>query len=321
LSKQALTLYTVPRVHLVTGAGRGIGKAIAAYLLAGGDGVALIDLGCHVDGTGIDLGVSSATAAELGGDSLPITADVRDDAAVHDAVERILARWGRLDSVLNVAAILRPANILTESDDDWATTLDVNLNGTRIVSRAAIRSWIDAGRPGRIVNVTSTAGLEGNAEMCAYSTSKAAIIGLTLATSHAVASRGIFVNAIAPLAATRMAVRGLGDEALEERARTGTWPDIAARGLAPAHVAPVAGYLVSEDLAVTGRVFTVGGGTAGRLPIPVPEVTVRVDHTIDRSQVERALAATLGTGVDRTRWQVDTLSLERSEFPVAALDD
>lgn len=308
------------RVHLVTGAGRGIGRAVAGYLLAAGDSVALLDVGCHVDGSGIDAGVAETAAHELGGDAFAITADVSDADAVDAAIAAVVDRWGRLDGVLNIAALLRTGNILTATDDDWSTTLDVNLRGSMLTSRAAIRHWIATDAPGRIVNVTSTAGTEGNAEMFAYSVSKAGVIGLTLATSHAVACRGILVNAIAPLAATRMAVRGLGDEALAERARTGAWPDVAARGLAPERVAPVASYLVSELLEVTGRVFTVGGGMAGRLPIPVPEVTVEIDEEASAEEVEAQLHATLGTGVAPSRWQAESLVTERPEFPVADLD-
>ena len=308
------------RVHLVTGGGRGIGKAIAGRLLATGDSVALLDVGCRVDGSGSDADVAEAAVRELGGDAMAITADVRDADAVEAALATVVGRWGRIDGVLNVAAVLRTGNILTATDDDWATTIDVNLRGSMIVSRAAIRHWVAADLPGRIVNVTSTAGLEGNPEMFAYSVSKAGIIGLTLATSHAVACRGILVNAIAPLAATRMALRGLGDEALETRARTGRWPDVAARGLTPERVAPIAAYLVSPRVAVTGRVFTVGGGSAGRLPIPEPEASVQIDDAADPDDVEAMLDAALGTGVERSRWEASSLPLERPDFPVADLD-
>ena len=147
-----------------------------------------------------------------------------------------------------MAAILRTGNILTATDDDWSSTLDVNLRGSMLVSRAAIRHWVDSGSPGRIVNVTSAAGLEGIPEMFCYSVSKAGVIGLTLATANAVACHDILVNAIAPLAATRMAVRGLGDQALDERSRTGQWPDIVARGLDPARVAPLVEYLIRTRL-------------------------------------------------------------------------
>jgi len=308
------------RVHLVTGAGRGIGRAVAAHLLDAGDSVALLDVGCHVDGSGVDATVAETAARELGGDALAITADVSDADAVDTAIATVVDRWGRIDGVLNIAALLRTGNILTTTDEDWASTLDVNLRGSMLTSRSAIRYWIAADAPGRIVNVTSTAGTEGNPEMFAYSVSKAGVVGLTLATSHAVACRGILVNAIAPLAATRMAVRGLGDDALAERARTGAWPDVASRGLAPERVAPVAAYLVSERLEVTGRVFTVGGGTAGRLPIPAPEVTVEIDDAATVADVEDQLQATLGAGVEPSRWQAESLVLDRPDFPVEDLD-
>jgi NAD(P)-dependent dehydrogenase (short-subunit alcohol dehydrogenase family) len=307
-------------VHLVTGGARGIGRAIAARLLDAGDSVAVLDVGCHVDGSGVDVNVAEATVRELAGDGIGITADVRDPDAVDAAVATVVERWGRLDGVLNVAAVLRTGNILTGTDDDWATTLDVNLRGAMLVSRVAIRHWVDNDAPGRIVNVTSTAGLEGNSEMFAYSVSKAGVIGLTLATSHAVACRGILVNAMAPLAATRMALRGLGDEALAERSRTGEWPDVASRGLTPERVAPVAAFLVSAGLEVTGRVFTVGGGTAGLLPIPAPERSVEIDESASQANIDALLATTLGTTVGRSRWQAETLPLDRPEFPVAELD-
>jgi NAD(P)-dependent dehydrogenase (short-subunit alcohol dehydrogenase family) len=308
------------RVHLVTGAGRGIGRAIAARLLADGDSVTVLDVGCRVDGHGSDEDVASSAVRELGGDCLAIAADVTDEDAVVSAVGASLERWGRLDGVINAAAVLRTGNVLTTTDDDWDTTLDVNLRGAMLVSRAAIRSWIDASLPGRVVNVTSTAGLEGNSEMFAYSVSKAGIIGLTLAASHAVACEGIFVNAIAPLAATRMAIRGMGDEALAARAVHGEWPDVAARGLTPERVAPLAAYLVSAELGITGRVFTVGGGQAGLMPVPAPEVSVAIDETADQDTVNALLAATFSPRVDRSRWQADSLRLEPSVFPVADLD-
>ena len=222
---------------MITGAGRGIGRAIAARLVSAGDSVAVLDVGCRVDGHGRNAMVAEAAVRELGGDCLAITADVTDMDAVSDAIRTVKQRFGRLDGVINAAGVLRTGNVLTATDDDWDATLDINLRGAMLMSRAAIRSWVDAETPGRIVNVTSTAGLEGNSEMFAYSVSKAAIVGLTLATSHAMACKGILVNAIAPLAATRMAIRGLGDEAIAERARTGAWPDVAALGLTVERVA------------------------------------------------------------------------------------
>jgi NAD(P)-dependent dehydrogenase (short-subunit alcohol dehydrogenase family) len=308
------------RVHLVTGGGRGIGRAIAARLLAAGDSVAVLDLGCRVDGAGRNETVAEVAARALGGDCLAIASDVTDDDAVDDAIRTVRERWGRLDGVINAAAVLRTGNVLTATDDDWEATIDVNLRGAMLVTRAAIRSWIEAQVPGRVVNFTSTAGLEGNSEMFAYSVSKGGIVGLTLAASHAVACKGILVNAIAPLAATRMAIRGLGEEALAERARTGTWPDVAALGLTPERVAPLAAYLVSAEVGITGRVFTVGGGTAGLLPVPMPEVAVDIDDAASQEAVDALLGATFAPYIQRSAWQADVLPLERPAFPVDELD-
>jgi NAD(P)-dependent dehydrogenase (short-subunit alcohol dehydrogenase family) len=102
---------------------------------------------------------------------------VRDADAIEASIAAIVGRWGRVDGVLNVAAVLRAENILTAPDDDWATTIDVNLRGSMIVSRAAIRYWVSADLPGRIVNVTSTAGLEDNPEMFAYSVRRRGSLG------------------------------------------------------------------------------------------------------------------------------------------------
>ena len=135
-----------------------------------------------------------------------IAADVSKDSDVDAAVSAVLDRWGRLDGLLNIAGILRTGNILTTTTDDWATTLDVNLRGSMMMSQAAVRHWVDANSPGRVVNVTSTAGLEGVPDMFAYSVSKAALIGLTLAAANEVACKGILINAIAPTAGTRMAI-------------------------------------------------------------------------------------------------------------------
>ena len=307
-------------VHLVTGAGRGIGLAIARHLVGAGAAVVLVDVGCRVDGTGGDTSVVESAAAGLGGDVMAVAADVRDDDAVAAAVDGAIARWGRLDGVVNAAGVLRTGNIVTATDADWQVTMDVNVTGTMHVSRAATRRWLESGTPGRIVNVTSTAGLEGIPEMFAYSTSKAAIVGMTMAAAHALAPRDILVNAVAPLAATRMAVRGQGEQALRIRTATGVWPDAAELGLTADRVAPLVRHLLSPHCQVTGRVFTAAAGVFERLSLPAPESSAVVDDEMPAETIDALLAATITSSVPQSRWQASELPLTQDGFPIDDLD-
>jgi hypothetical protein len=118
-----------------------------------------------------------------------------------------------------------------------------------------------------------------------------------------------------------MAVRGLGEQALTIRAQTGEWPDIAAStGQTPELVAPVAAYLVSAGLRLTGQVFAVGGGTCSRLSAPSPRATVNLDRAMAAAELEALLDQTVGSPNEPSRWQAGDFSFEASEFPVQELD-
>ncbi len=131
--------------------------------------------------------------------------------------------------------------------------LDVNVSGALNVTRAAVAHWLDERSPARVVNFTSTAGLEGIPGMFAYATSKAAIVGLTLATANPGAMHGITANAIAPNAATRTAIRGQRERALEVRNETGGWPTFEGMEIESDHVAPLCAYLLSPSAPVRTR--------------------------------------------------------------------
>jgi 3-oxoacyl-[acyl-carrier protein] reductase len=179
------------RVALVTGAARGIGAATALALAEAGARVALVDR----DGEGIER--TADAIGRAGSDALAIPADVTDAPAMQRAVETAVAEWGRLDVLVNNAGIVRDATLGKVSDDDWAATLDVNLRGTMIGTRAALRPMRAAGA-GRILSATSVVARMGNYGQTAYAASKGGIIGMTRTWARELGPLGITANAVAP---------------------------------------------------------------------------------------------------------------------------
>ena len=177
------------KTALVTGAARGIGLAIASRLAADGMRVALLDL---------DPAVTEAAARTVGGEVLALSADVTKGADVDAAVGRVVDHWGRLDVLVNNAGITgRSFPIWELTDEDWQRVIDVDLTSVFLCCRAAVRVMLAQGS-GRIVNIASIAGKEGNPTLVPYSSAKAGVIGLTKALAKEVATRGILVNAVAP---------------------------------------------------------------------------------------------------------------------------
>jgi 3-oxoacyl-[acyl-carrier protein] reductase len=238
------------RVALVTGAGRGIGAATARALSAAGARVALLEC---------DGASGEATADEIGragGEALAIPADVTDPAAIERAVEAVVAEWGRLDVLVNNAGIVRDGTLGKVTDEDWTATLDVNLRGTMVCTRAALVPMRAAGR-GRILSATSVVARMGNYGQTAYAASKAGIIGLTRAWARELGPLGITANAVAPGFIDTGMSRGVPEKVL-----TGLLARTAARRLGrPEEVASVYVFLAS-DLAsfINGAVVGVDGG-------------------------------------------------------------
>jgi 3-oxoacyl-[acyl-carrier protein] reductase len=200
-----------------------------------------------------------ATADEIGragGEALAIPADVTDAVAIGRAVEAVVAEWGRLDVLVNNAGIVRDATLGKVTDEDWAATLDVNLRGTMVCTRAALVPMRAAGR-GRILSATSVVARMGNYGQTAYAASKAGIIGLTRAWARELGPLGITANAVAPGFIDTEMSRGVPEKVLGALlART------AARRLGrPEEVASVYVFLAS-DLAsfINGAVVGVDGG-------------------------------------------------------------
>lgn len=234
----------------VTGAARGIGHAIAVRLLREGASVTLVDL---------DAGAVERAAAKLGDRADAVVADVSRSADVERAVAHAHGRWGRLDIVVNNAGITGGSRPIWEvADEDWDRVIACDLTSVFLVARAAVRLMLEQGR-GRIVNIASIAGKEGNANLVPYSSAKAGVIGLTKALAKEVATRGILVNAVAPaLIGTELLdqmTEGTVDLLLTKipMGRVGT----------PEEVAALVAWLASDECSFsTGAVYDLSGGRA-----------------------------------------------------------
>jgi 3-oxoacyl-[acyl-carrier protein] reductase len=179
------------QVAVVTGAGRGIGQAIAVKLAAAGADIACVDLKQEFCAETVQK------VQGLGRKAWPFAANVSDAASVEAAAEQILNATGKVDILVNNAGITKDGLLMRMSEADWDAVLDINLKGTFLFTKAFSRSFLKQ-RSGRIVNIASVIGLIGNAGQCNYGASKAGVIGFTKSAARELASRGITVNAIAP---------------------------------------------------------------------------------------------------------------------------
>jgi 3-oxoacyl-[acyl-carrier protein] reductase len=179
------------QIVVVTGAGRGIGRAIALKFAAEGAEIACVSR------TAENSEKVAGEVRALGRKAWAHAVDVADGAAVNAAAEKILAEAGRVDVLINNAGVTRDGLLMRMSEADWDTVLDTNLKGAFLFTKAFTRALLKQ-RSGRIINVASIIGLIGNAGQCNYAASKAALIGFTKSAARELASRGITVNAIAP---------------------------------------------------------------------------------------------------------------------------
>ena len=235
---------------VVTGAGRGIGAATARAFAAAGARVALVDR---------DGGAATRTAGEiglLGGEAHAFPGDVTDAFAIERVVDRVVADWGRLDVLVNNAGILRDATLQNVTDEDWSATLDVNLRGPLVCTRAVVPHMLARGS-GRILSATSIVARTGNYGQTAYAASKAGIVGLTRTWARELGPKGITANAVAPgFIATEMVA------SVPQKVLDGILPRIPAGRLGrPEEVANVYLFLAS-DLAsfINGAIVGVDGG-------------------------------------------------------------
>jgi NAD(P)-dependent dehydrogenase (short-subunit alcohol dehydrogenase family) len=248
------------RVAIITGAGRGIGRAHAELLASRGAHVVVNDVGAAVSGVGVSKGPADEVVASIesrGGSAVASYDSVADPACAKNLVNLALERFGRVDILVNNAgnAIPKPFSDLTE--DDFESVLTVHYGGTRRLCRAVWPQMVGAGY-GRIVNTTS-ASIRGLPNWSAYAAAKAAIIGLTLSIATEARDHGITVNALSPGAGSRLAAETADRTPAALADRMATKP--------PAKVSPVLAYLVHESCALNGVILKSAGGTVSQMRI------------------------------------------------------
>jgi NAD(P)-dependent dehydrogenase (short-subunit alcohol dehydrogenase family) len=249
------------RVVIVTGAGRGLGRAHALEFARQGARVVVNDFGVSLDGREPSEGPAAEVVNEIrgmGGEAIASAADIADWEQSAGLVKAALAAFGRLDVVMNNAGVVRDRMFANAAEDEWDAVMRVHLKGHFCVSRHAAAHWRDQSKAGkavdaRILNTSSGAGLQGSVGQSAYSAAKGGIAALTLVQAAELARYGVTANAIAPSARTRMTETVFADMMKK--------PESGFDTMDPANVSPLVVWLGSaESRDVTGRVFEVAGG-------------------------------------------------------------
>jgi len=254
------------RVAVITGAGRGIGREHALLFAREGARVVVNDLGGANDGTGADVGPAHEVVAEIeaaGGRAVANTNSAADWNGAASLTEQALSEFGRLDVVVNNAGILRDAFIAGHDEAEWDAVLGVHLKGHFAVLRHAADYWRARSKAGEqpnaaVINTASASGVTvPNAGQASYGAAKAAIAALTLVAAAELERYGVRVNAIAPIARTRLTLATPGMGAVFA---AGAISDSGHDLFDPSNISPLVAYLASAECSLTGKVFAVQGG-------------------------------------------------------------
>lgn len=296
------------RVALVTGAGRGLGREHALQLAQRGATVVVSDLGCELDGSGMDPTVAAAVAGEItaaGGEAISVCADVTNSGGADAAVGAAMAAYGRLDILVNNVGgsrMYKAASILDRGDDDFDFTLGANLRSALIMTRTVWPILVEQGY-GRVVNTSSTSAL-GSPRVPDYGAVKSGIIGLTRSMAEAGEPHGIRVNAVMPAAYTRAIERNVTNPARREQM---------AKEFTTAMVSPIVVLLAAQECPFNGDTIHAAGGLFSRVTLvesagvvlkePTPEDLLERAAEISSLEGSRAHQ----TGAELRDWVEDRL--------------
>jgi NAD(P)-dependent dehydrogenase (short-subunit alcohol dehydrogenase family) len=257
------------RVAIVTGAGRGIGREHALLFAREGAAVVVNDVGGSNSGEGADAGPANAVVDEIaaaGGTAVANVNSVADWHGAEDLVQQAINDFGRLDVVVNNAGILRDSYLATMDESQWDAVIAVHLKGHFAVLRHAAAYWKAQSKAGEtpaasVINTASGSGTTiPNAGQANYGSAKAAIAALTLIAAEELARYGVRVNAIAPIARTRLTLATPGMGTLMAAPDEGEF-DL----FSPANISPLVAYLATEKCPITGKVYAVQGGAISEL--------------------------------------------------------
>jgi NAD(P)-dependent dehydrogenase (short-subunit alcohol dehydrogenase family) len=258
------------QVAVITGAGGGLGKQYALLLASRGARVVVNDIGGSVMGDGADCEAANATAAEIregGGEAVADSHSVTSPEGGQAIIDTAIGAWGRLDIVINNAGIVRDAPFEDMTADRLEPLLDVHLKGAFYVTRPAWKFMRQQGY-GRVVNTCSAAGILGAERKSNYGAAKAGLIGFTRVLAAEGANHDIKVNAIAPIAYTRMLAHSVdGAPQQDDASAQAILDDLVGQYLQkldPALVAPVVAFLAHRECPVSGEIYTVGAGHVAR---------------------------------------------------------
>ncbi|MCW2992499.1 MAG: family oxidoreductase [Solirubrobacterales bacterium] len=259
------------RVAVITGAGRGIGREHALLFAREGARVVVNDLGATNDGSGADTGPAQEVVDEIraaGGEAVANTDDVARWDGAKALIAQAVSEYGRLDVVVNNAGILRDAFIASVTEAEWDAVIGVHLKGHAAVLHHAAAHWKERSKAGNqpnaaVINTASASGVTvPNAGQANYGAAKAAIAALTLVAAAELERYGVRVNAIAPIARTRLTLATPGMGAVFAAGVTdATGHDL----FDPSNISPLVGYLATVDCPITGKVFAVQGGSIQEL--------------------------------------------------------